>query len=89
MYALQISSTPLALYTQATPAQIALAWLLAQKPWIVPIPGTTKLHRVEENIGPLPSNLRAKISGSWKPQPQRSRCKVPVIPKNCRSWWAA
>jgi aryl-alcohol dehydrogenase-like predicted oxidoreductase len=36
---------------QATPAQIALAWLLAQKPWIVPIPGTTKLHRLEENLG--------------------------------------
>lgn len=35
----------------ATPAQIALAWLLAQKPWIVPIPGTTKLHRLEENLG--------------------------------------
>jgi aryl-alcohol dehydrogenase-like predicted oxidoreductase len=36
---------------KATPAQIALAWLLAQKPWIVPIPGTTKLNRLEENIG--------------------------------------
>jgi len=36
---------------QATPAQIALAWLLTQKPWIVPIPGTTKLHRLEENLG--------------------------------------
>jgi aryl-alcohol dehydrogenase-like predicted oxidoreductase len=36
---------------QATPAQIALAWVLAQKPWIVPIPGTTKLHRLEENLG--------------------------------------
>jgi aryl-alcohol dehydrogenase-like predicted oxidoreductase len=36
---------------KSTPAQIALAWLLAQKPWIVPIPGTTKLHRLEENIG--------------------------------------
>lgn len=35
----------------ATPAQIALAWLMAQKPWIVPIPGTTKLHRLEENLG--------------------------------------
>ena len=34
----------------ATPAQVALAWLLAQKPWIVPIPGTTKLHRLEENV---------------------------------------
>ena len=37
----------------ATPAQIALAWLLAQKPWIVPIPGTTKLHRLEENLGAI------------------------------------
>ena len=36
---------------RATPAQIALAWLLTQKPWIVPIPGTTKLNRLEENIG--------------------------------------
>ena len=36
---------------QATPAQIALAWLLAQKPWIVPIPGTRKLERLDENIG--------------------------------------
>ena len=36
---------------QATPAQIALAWLLAKKPWIVPIPGTTKLDRLEENLG--------------------------------------
>ena len=41
----------IALQKHATPAQIALAWLLAQKPWIVPIPGTTKLHRLEENIG--------------------------------------
>jgi aryl-alcohol dehydrogenase-like predicted oxidoreductase len=41
----------LAARKQATPAQIALAWLLAQQPWIVPIPGTTKLHRLEENIG--------------------------------------
>jgi aryl-alcohol dehydrogenase-like predicted oxidoreductase len=41
----------LAAQKKATPAQIALAWLLARKPWIVPIPGTTKLHRLEENIG--------------------------------------
>jgi aryl-alcohol dehydrogenase-like predicted oxidoreductase len=41
----------------ATPAQIALAWLLVQKPWMVPIPGTTKLHRLEENIGSLDINL--------------------------------
>ena len=48
---------------KAMPAQIALAWLLAQKPWIVPIPGTTKLHRLEENIGAVnvqltPEDLR-------------------------------
>jgi aryl-alcohol dehydrogenase-like predicted oxidoreductase len=42
---------------KATPAQIALAWLLAQKPWIVPIPGTTKLHRLEENIGAVELEL--------------------------------
>jgi aryl-alcohol dehydrogenase-like predicted oxidoreductase len=41
----------------ATPAQIALAWLLAQKPWIVPIPGTTKLHRLEENLGAVSVEL--------------------------------
>ena len=43
----------------ATSAQIALAWLLAQKPWIVPIPGTTKLHRLEENIGAATIELMA------------------------------
>lgn len=41
----------IALEKQATPAQIALSWLLAQKPWVVPIPGTTKIHRLEENMG--------------------------------------
>ncbi len=44
---------------EATPAQIALAWLPAQKPWIVPIPGTTKLHRLDENIGALSIELTA------------------------------
>jgi len=44
---------------KATPAQIALAWLLAQKPWIVPIPGTTKLKRLEENIGAAAIELTA------------------------------
>ena len=48
---------------KATPAQLAIAWLLAQKPWIVPIPGTTKVHRLEENIGAVnvelsPEDLR-------------------------------
>ncbi len=44
---------------KATPAQIALSWLLAQKPWIVPIPGTTKLHRLEENLGAAEIELSA------------------------------
>jgi aryl-alcohol dehydrogenase-like predicted oxidoreductase len=42
-----------------TPAQVALAWLLAQKPWIVPIPGTTKIHRLEENLDPVNIQLTA------------------------------
>jgi aryl-alcohol dehydrogenase-like predicted oxidoreductase len=55
--------TKFAAQKKATPAQIALAWILAQKPWMVPIPGTTKLHRLEENLGALsveltPSDLR-------------------------------
>jgi aryl-alcohol dehydrogenase-like predicted oxidoreductase len=44
---------------KATPAQIALAWVLSQKPWMVPIPGTTKLHRLEENLGALAIELTA------------------------------
>jgi aryl-alcohol dehydrogenase-like predicted oxidoreductase len=56
---------------KATPAQIALAWILAQKPWIVPIPGTTKLHRLEENIGAAaieltPDDLREIESAASK-----------------------
>jgi aryl-alcohol dehydrogenase-like predicted oxidoreductase len=62
----------------ATPAQIALAWLLAQKPWIVPIPGTTKLHRLEENIGALsveltPDDLREIESAASKIEVQGAR----------------
>ncbi|MGO7163590.1 aldo/keto reductase, partial [Rhizobium johnstonii] len=45
---------------KATSAQVALAWLLAQKPWIVPIPGTTKLHRLEENIQSAEIELTAE-----------------------------
>ena len=51
---------PLAKRKGATPGQVALAWLLAQKPWIVPIPGTTKLHRLEENIGAVGVELTAQ-----------------------------
>ncbi len=62
----------------ATPAQIALAWLLAQKPWIVPIPGTTKLHRLDENIGALsvelsPDDLRGIESAASKITVQGAR----------------
>jgi aryl-alcohol dehydrogenase-like predicted oxidoreductase len=48
---------PIADDKKATPAQIALAWVLAQKPWVVPIPGTTKLHRLKENLGVLDIEL--------------------------------
>jgi aryl-alcohol dehydrogenase-like predicted oxidoreductase len=63
--------TRVAKQKKATPAQIALAWLLAQKPWIVPIPGTTKLHRLDENIGAVsveltPDDLRQIDSAASK-----------------------
>ncbi|HTP43418.1 MAG TPA: aldo/keto reductase [Candidatus Acidoferrum sp.] len=63
---------------KATPAQIALAWLLAQKPWIVPIPGTTKLHRLEENLGAAslelaPGDLRHIDQAASKLQAQGAR----------------
>jgi len=63
---------------KATPAQIALAWLLAQKPWIVPIPGTTKLKRLEENIGAVsveltPDDLREIESAASKIKVQGAR----------------
>jgi aryl-alcohol dehydrogenase-like predicted oxidoreductase len=48
---------------KATPAQIALAWVLAQRPWIVPIPGTTKLHRLEENLGAVNITLSPQDLG--------------------------
>ena len=63
---------------KATPAQVALAWLLAQKPWIVPIPGTTKLHRLDENIGAVaveltPDDLRGIESAAAKITVQGAR----------------
>ena len=51
--------TKIATEKEATPAQIALSWVMAQKPWIVPIPGTTKMHRLEENIGAVNVSLSA------------------------------
>jgi aryl-alcohol dehydrogenase-like predicted oxidoreductase len=58
----------------ATPAQIALAWLLAQKPWIVPIPGTTKLHRLEENLGAA----AIELSAADLAQIESAAAKIPV-----------
>ena len=69
---------------QATPAQIALAWLLAQKPWIVPIPGTTKPNRLEENIGAAdveltPEDLREIESAASKILVQGARLPEAVL----------
>lgn len=69
---------------QATSAQIALAWLLAQKPWIVPIPGTTKLHRLKENIGAAnveltPNDLREIEDAAAKIQVQGARLPEAVL----------
>jgi aryl-alcohol dehydrogenase-like predicted oxidoreductase len=58
----------------ATPAQIALAWLLAQKPWIVPIPGTSKLHRLEENLGALSVELSPEDLGEL----ETAAAKIPL-----------
>lgn len=63
-----------AMQKKATPAQIALAWLLTKKPWIVPIPGTTKLHRLEENIKAVSVNL----SSSDVCQLEITAAKIPV-----------
>jgi aryl-alcohol dehydrogenase-like predicted oxidoreductase len=59
---------------QVTPAQVALAWVLAQKPWIVPIPGTTKLHRLRENIGAVSLQLTPEDLGAL----ERAASKVAV-----------
>jgi len=59
---------------KATPAQIALAWLLARKPWIVPIPGTTKLHRLEENLGAA----SVELSADDLRQLETAASKIPV-----------
>jgi aryl-alcohol dehydrogenase-like predicted oxidoreductase len=63
----------------ATPAQIALAWLLAQRPWIVPIPGTTKPHRLEEKLGAADIELSAD---------ELTEIEAAAA-KNVRAWWAA
>jgi aryl-alcohol dehydrogenase-like predicted oxidoreductase len=69
---------------KATPAQVALAWLLAQKPWIVPIPGTTKLHRLEENLGSAEleltsDELRDIRAAASKIEVQGDRLPAPLL----------
>ena len=73
----------------ATPAQIALAWLLAQKPFIVPIPGTTKLHRLEENLGAAnveltPDDLREMADAAAKIEVQGARLPEAVLKHSYR-----
>ena len=67
---------------KATPAQIALAWLLAQKPWIAPIPGTTKLHRLEENIAAASIVLTPDDLREIETAPRRSRRRAIAIRKH-------
>ena len=76
--------TRIAEQKHATPAQIALAWLLAQKPWIVPIPGTTKLHRLEENSGAVIGDAH----GARRPRHREAastnhRCRAPGFRRRC------
>jgi aryl-alcohol dehydrogenase-like predicted oxidoreductase len=73
----------------ATPAQVALAWLLAQKPWIVPIPGTTKLHRLEENVGAVnveltPEDLREIAEAAAGIEVQGARLPEAVLKHSYR-----
>ena len=65
---------------RAMPAQIALAWLLARRPWIVPIPGTTKLHGLEENIGAAAVELTADDIREIENAAAKSRCTAPATP---------
>jgi aryl-alcohol dehydrogenase-like predicted oxidoreductase len=73
----------------ATPAQIALAWLLAQKPFIVPIPGTTKLHRLEENVAAADvvltaDDLREVASAAARIEVQGARLPEAVLKHSYR-----
>lgn len=65
----------IAVQKKATPAQVALAWLLAQKPWIVPIPGTTKLHRLEENIG----SVKVEFSSDELREIENASSKINIL----------
>jgi diketogulonate reductase-like aldo/keto reductase len=73
----------------ATPAQIAIAWLLVQKPWIVPIPGTTKLHRLEENLGATNIELTGTTSPRSNAPRPRSRSRARATPSGSKQRPAA
>ena len=87
---LSIGSTTFAERKKATPAQIALAWLLAQKPWIVPIPGTTKRAsaRGEPRRGRDSADAPTTCARSIARR-HRSRCTARAIPSTCRRWSGA
>ena len=71
----------------ATPAQIALAWLLAQRPWIVPIPGTTKLHRLEENLGAASISSTPRTCARSRKPSARSKSRATATRRICRRRW--
>jgi aryl-alcohol dehydrogenase-like predicted oxidoreductase len=70
----------------ATPAQIALAWILARKPWIVPIPGTTKLHRLEENLGAADVELSPDDLAAIDEEIQRSMVQGHRYSESSQRW---
>jgi aryl-alcohol dehydrogenase-like predicted oxidoreductase len=70
----------------ATPAQIALAWLLARKPWIVPIPGTTKIHRLEENVGAAAVSLNEDELARLTELSTQIDTTGPRYPEKMQSW---
>ena len=70
----------------ATPAQIALAWILAQRPWIVPIPGTTKLHRLDENLGAASVELSAEDLASLAEVLERSTVRGSRYSESSQRW---
>jgi len=74
---------------KATPAQVALAWLLARKPWIVPIPGTTKLQRLEENLGAADVELSREDLRELETAASKIAVQGARTPKSCKKWWGA
>ena len=70
----------------ATPAQVALAWLLAQKPWIVPIPGTTKIHRLEENVAAAAVELSAEELAKLDDPSAQIDTTGPRYPEKMQKW---